>query len=121
MSNYIKVKFPDGIERGLKFNNFGIAEFWKEVDFARYGSTGNYAMVWGGLLGNCYAKREEADFTFEQVTDLVDAMSKELLDEISLVLGATDKFKADAETIRLTIKNVLEDTPAEKKSELMTI
>lgn len=62
-----------GKERGLKFNQLAIELI------AKYNSTDTasafiYALFYGGLMGNLYVKREEADFTFEQVCDWVDEM-----------------------------------------------
>ena len=63
----------NGKERGLKFNQLAI-----EI-IAQYNDTNTntgflYAMIYGGLRGNTYVKREEADYTFEEVCDWIDAM-----------------------------------------------
>lgn len=118
--SYIKVLFPDGKERGLKFNNLAVGEFFKNIQWDRYNETANYAMVWAGLYGNSYAKREEPDYTFEQVMDWVDVMEKYLMDEISEVLASTQKYKDAADVIDAALNsNDIEEPSAEKKSELV--
>ena len=90
--SYIKVLFPDGKERGLKFNNLAVGEFFKNIQWDRYNETANYAMVWAGLYGNSYAKREEPDYTFDNVMDWVDQMDVKVLDAISIVLAETQIY-----------------------------
>lgn len=63
----------NGKEYGLKFNVFGIE---KMQDKNEPGSTMSsiYAMVWGGIEGNRYAKENDIDYTFDQVIDAIDEM-----------------------------------------------
>jgi len=118
--SYIKVMFPDNVERGLKFNNLAVSEFFKNVNWERYNDTANYAMVWAGLYGNSFAKREEPDYTFDNVMDWVDQMDKKVLDDISTVLAETQKYKDAAKVISDVMNDdtVTNETPDEKKSEL---
>jgi cytochrome c1 len=70
---YINVNIG-GKERGLKFNQMSLEVFTKNLDENAIKSTSIYATFYAGLVGNCYAKREEPDFTFEQVVDWVDEL-----------------------------------------------
>lgn len=100
--------------RGLKFNTLAIREFLRTVDWERYSSTANYAMVWAGLYGNAYAKREEVDFTMEDVIDWLDAMTQQDMDEISAVMAEVHAFKA----LLPKAEEPAAETVEEKKSEL---
>jgi hypothetical protein len=46
-----------------------------------------YAMVYGGLRGNSYVKREEPDYTFENVCDWCDDLENK--DETILLISQT--------------------------------
>ncbi len=73
--SYIQIQIG-GRLRGLKFNQIALEEVTKNS--SEINAFGNiYAMFWGGLVGNAYAKREEVDFTFEQTNDWVDELPKE--------------------------------------------
>jgi len=70
--SYIQIDLG-GKLRGLKFNQLAIEVIGTHNDTTT--NTGFlYAMVYGGLRGNSYVKREEPDYTFEQVCDWVDEM-----------------------------------------------
>lgn len=67
--NYVQIEIG-GRLRGLKFNQLSLEEYTKHV---RQGTASAiYATFFAGLMGNCYVKNEEPDFTFETVTDWVD-------------------------------------------------
>lgn len=95
-------KDKDGIDisgsnvRGLKFNNYAIEIM---SPYQRTGSTFSfvYALFFGGLMGNSYAKREEPDYTFDEVIDWVDAMPKETktqtIESVTNVLTETQLYK----------------------------
>jgi hypothetical protein len=84
MNNYIQIEIG-GKLRGLKFNQLALEVYNKNIDFERPMASAIYATFYAGLLGNCYVKREEPDFTFEQVTDWVDEIFSEKKDEIEKV------------------------------------
>ena len=76
--SYIQVEFL-GKLRGLKFNQAALVE----VQLKNGNNTTNavqyyYAVIWGGLIGNCIVKCEEPDFTYEQVCDAVDKLDVEV-------------------------------------------
>ena len=71
MSNYIQVEIG-GRLRGLKFNQLSLEEYTKHVRIGT--ASAIYATFFAGLMGNCYVKNEEPDFTFEEVCDWVDEL-----------------------------------------------
>jgi hypothetical protein len=64
------------------------------LDFDNLAATYGYALVYAGLKANCFVKREESDFTFEQVCDWVDAMSLEELTKVRDCFEETQAFKS---------------------------
>lgn len=80
--------------RGLKFNQYAIVTMAKYVDLNDYAATAGYAMVYAGLKANLFVKREEADFTFEQVCDWFDALSEQDVLDILVVFQETQVYKA---------------------------
>lgn len=69
--SYIKVLLA-GKERALKFNQLSIEVFTANINYEATETSSIYSIFFAGLTGNCFAKREEVDFTFEQVCDWVD-------------------------------------------------
>ena len=117
--SYIQVMFPDKVERGLKFNNLAVREFWKTIDIGRYNATANYAMVWGGLVGNYFAKGIDQDFTFEQVIDWVDQMTQEQVDAISVVLAGVGSYKEGVAKIEAAMSDVEKKSNTKKRKTTM--
>lgn len=73
--SYIHINIG-GKERGLKFNQLSLEVYSKYIDYENVTTT-IYAAFYAGLRGNCYVKKEEPDFTFEDVTNWVDAIFEE--------------------------------------------
>lgn len=90
--SYIQVEIG-GKQRGLKFNQMAVITMTKYLDFENLAATYGYALVYAGLVANCYVKREEPDFTFEQVCDWVETLTPEKLVEIRDVFESTQTFK----------------------------
>lgn len=90
--SYIQLQIG-GKQRGLKFNQMAIITMTKYMDFDNLAATYGYALVYAGLIANCYVKREEADFTFEQVCDWVETIDPAKLIEIRDVFESTQSFK----------------------------
>lgn len=94
--SYIKIEFG-GKERGLKFNQLAI-----EIMSSFYDSSTNsssiYGMFYGGLRGNSFVKREEPDYTFEDVCEWVDKLYAEkkadLIKQVTDVLMETELYKS---------------------------
>jgi hypothetical protein len=90
--SYIKIEIG-GKERGLKFNQYAVITMAKFADLENYEATAAYAMTYAGLKANCYVKREEADFTFEEVCDWVDKVSAEVMLQVYNVFSETQVYK----------------------------
>lgn len=89
--SYIQVEIG-GKERGLKFNQLALEEMTTLASTTN--TTANvYAMFYGGLVGNSYTKREQPDYTFEDVCDWVDQLFAE---------KKTDVIKAVEQTLTQT-------------------
>ncbi len=108
--SYIKIELG-GKERGLKFNQLAL-----EVMSGLAGEvvTQNvYAMFYGGLRGNSFVKREEPDYSFENVCDWVDELYVEkktdLIIEVERALTETQLYKS------LVTPEEKEVKPAKKK------
>lgn len=80
--------------RGLKFNQLAIEIISTHNDNSTQSSF-MYAMIYGGLMGNSYVKREEPDYTFENVCDWVDVMENkaEAIAKVTEVLTSTQVWK----------------------------
>jgi len=91
--SYIQIEIS-GKPRGLKFNQMAVVTMTKYLDFDNVAATYGYALVYAGLVSGCYVKREEPDFTFEQVCDWVDDMPVDELIKIRDVFESTQSFKA---------------------------
>lgn len=74
MSNYVQIELG-GEKRGLKFNQGAHVEIQQLIEGQKNPVFVSYAVIYGGLIGNCFAKRIEPDFTFEQVCDWSDKMN----------------------------------------------
>jgi len=95
--SYIQIEIG-GKPRGLKFNQLAIEVLTTHNDGTN--SALVYGMVYGGLRGNSYVKREEADYTFEQVCDWVDEMKDRatVIASVSATLAETQLWKDLIET-----------------------
>jgi hypothetical protein len=76
-NGYIQVQIL-GRKRGVKFGMIAVQQITMEAQKLGkiLGASLDFAMVpvivYWGLYNNCYVKREEPDFTFEDVSDFVD-------------------------------------------------
>lgn len=112
--SYIQIKNFGGKDRGLKFNQLSIEIFSKHLNLDAVETSSVYAMFFAGLMGNSYAKREEVDYTFEQVNDWVDELyntDKEIIGQVNDCFSETQQFKNFIKSITETVKE-----NAEKKS-----
>lgn len=83
--SYLQIEIG-GKLRGLKFNQLAI-EILSTFNDTNTSSAFMYAMVYGGLRGNSYVKREEPDYTFENVCDWCDDLENK--DETILLISQT--------------------------------
>lgn len=79
--------------RGLKFNQMALLTMSQYLDYDNIPATYGYALVYAGLRANCYVKREEADFSFEQCCEWVEQMTLEDINKVREVFEATQTFK----------------------------
>lgn len=82
-----------GKPRGLKFTQMTVVMMTQYLDFNNSAATYPYALIYAALYTNCYIKREEADFTFEQVCDWVDQLSMEQVLEVRDLFESTQAFR----------------------------
>lgn len=90
--SYCKV-ILGGKDRGIKFNNLALLIMSEKTDKDFPDQTAAYAMVYGGLRGNSYAKQEEPDYTFEDVIDWVDKMTTEDANVIAAAFQQSEAYK----------------------------
>lgn len=90
--SYIQLELG-GKARGLKFNQMAVITMTNYMDFNNLAATYGYALVYAGLVANCYVKREEPDFNFEQVCDWVEALSPDDLMKVRDCFESTQTFK----------------------------
>ena len=82
-----------GKPRGLKFNQMTVVVMTQYLDFNNSAATYPYALTYAALYSNCYIKREEVDFTFEQVCEWVDELTMDEILEIRDLFESTQSFK----------------------------
>jgi hypothetical protein len=102
-----------GKTRGLKFNNLAVELLVKNYDGETTASF-IYSMIYAGLRGNCYVKREEPDFTFEVVCEWVDTMP----DRDAQIMKATSAYTDTQEYKKLIETNEENETEEDKKKAL---
>lgn len=100
--SYIQIELK-GKKRGLKFNQLAIEIFSKHLDDTSNASM-IYACIYAGLRGNSYVKREDVDYTFEDVCDWVDEASEEALTAASDCMASTDAWKKALSKIEDSIR-----------------
>jgi hypothetical protein len=71
--SYVQIEIG-GKLRGLKFNQMTVEVFTQHLTDVGFDTSTVYAMMYAGLIANCYQKQEEANFTFGDVVDWVDAI-----------------------------------------------
>lgn len=115
--NYIKINLG-GKDRGLKFNNYGIEKLSEKMS-GNSAIAFTYAMIWGGLIGNSFAKEEDVDYSFSDVIDWIDAIPKDekvtIIESVTKVLTESQNYK---DLIAAGTPEPVNETPEEKKSEL---
>ena len=116
MNNYIEVTIG-GKARGLKFNNLSVEVYAKKINFESVGATAIYATFYAGLCGNCYVKRVEEDFTFEEVCDWVDELhSKDaaMIKKVCDLFEQTQVYKEWLKNFQDKIRAILDPTDKKK-------
>lgn len=94
--SYYKFEWK-GKEYNLKFNQLAL-EIMTSKASTSITSQNIYAMFYGGMRGNSYAKEEEPDYSFENVQDLVDEIYAEkrleIIVDIEKALTETQLYKS---------------------------
>lgn len=114
---YIQVNIG-GKDRGLKFNQMALEVFTKNLDENAVKSSTIYATFYAGLVGNCYAKREEPDFTFEDVVDWVDELyetDKEAIVKVCNAWEETNVFREWLKEFQEKVSTILGEKKTKKK------
>ena len=88
-----------GKSRGLKFNQMAVITMSKYLDYENMAATYAYALIYAGLEANCYVKRQEKDFTFEQVCDWVEELSQDDLVKVRECFESTQTYKTMMEKV----------------------
>lgn len=103
--SYLQIEIG-GKQRGLKFNQLAI-ELISKFNNGNTQSAFMYAMIYGGLMGNTYVKQEEADYTFENVCDWVDALENkaEVITLVTNTMTETQIWKTLVKTGEEIIDN----------------
>ena len=117
--SYILLKDFIGKDRGWKVNMMTIELWSKQLDDSAFQSTSLYGAVYAGLVANCKVKQEEPDFTYEDISDLVDEMN--LTDEGRKVLSDIKfKFEESQYYIELIkrLKQQVDEIESGKKKEV---
>lgn len=89
--SYVQIEIG-GKTRGLKYNQLAV-ELMAQYNDNQTTSAIIYAMVYAGLRGNDYVKRNEPDYTFEDVCDWVDTMDNKQ-DNLNLVAATLNESKS---------------------------
>jgi hypothetical protein len=113
--NYCKIEMG-GQERGLKFNNLALIVMSEKASKEFPDATAAYAMVYGGLVGNAYAKGVEVDFTMEQVMDWVDALTTDQVNTIAEAFKHSEAYKKTEE-----YQTAVDETKKKEKPKPVTI
>ena len=90
--SYIQIDIG-GKLRGWKGNQMTVILMAQYSDLQNYEVTASYAMVYAGLKANCYVKREETDFTFEEVCDWVEELPEGILLDIVNMFTEIQAYK----------------------------
>jgi len=85
----MKIKL-NGKEYGIKFNQLAIEKL-HEFNDGETTSGFMYAMVYGGMIGYSRLKREDVDYTWENVCEWVDEMENknEQIQAVTILLNET--------------------------------
>lgn len=106
--SYLQIEIG-GKTRGLKYNQLAIEVMAKYND-TETASAFMYALIYGGLRGNTYVKREEPDYTFEDVCDWVDNLEN----KNEIILEATNKL-TETQLFKNLVKDNGEEVVEDKK------
>jgi hypothetical protein len=111
--SYIQIEIG-GKARGLKFNQMAVEVFTQHLTDVGFDTSTVYAMMYAGLVANCYQKQEEPFFTFADVIDWVDAIvdsgDTSSIEKVKLVFQEITAYKIWAVKFQERIKEQLSST-----------
>lgn len=118
MNNYVQIEIG-GKLRGLKFNQLSLQVYTENVSHEQANSSAIYATFYAGLVGNCYVKKEEVDFSFENVTDWVDDLyeqgRKKEIENVCNIWAETHVYKQWLKEFKERLSAILEPEVKDKK------
>ena len=110
MNGYIKANIL-GKERGLKFGLLAMQNISSDIEKYKQFGTDNTmtltSIIYWGMVNNCLQKREDPDFSFEDVCDWVDSNidQAELFESIAKAFEDNSILKSlDEKKTKLTPK-----------------
>ncbi len=92
--SYIQIEIG-GKLRGLKFNQMSDVEYQIKVGKSTNPIAHTYALIWAGLIANCFIKSEEPDFTFEDVCEWCATVKDEDFLKVKDAYFSTKAFLKD--------------------------
>ena len=92
--SYIQINIG-GQDRGLKFNQGAHIMFTDLVDRDNIKASAGYALIYSGLWANCFVKRLEPDFTFEQVCDWCETLDEKTYMDVLECYKKTQSYQKD--------------------------
>jgi hypothetical protein len=116
MNGYCQLELL-GRTRGLKFGALAAEQILISLAKLNIETQGFYSnsmlaiIIYWGMFNNCYAKREDPDFTFEQVVDWVDEYQFD--DDKALKMADVVKCFEESKSSKLLTEKINQE--AEKK------
>jgi hypothetical protein len=113
-----------GKVRGLKFGSLAAENITMELVALGAATGGNYStsmitvIIYWGLYNNAWSKKEDIDFTFEQVSDWVDENAGN--DELVEVFGEIAKCYEASTSTKQTIERLEQKLDEIKKKTVLT-
>ena len=109
--SYIQIEIG-GKLRGLKFNQMSDVEYQIKVGKSTNPIAHTYALIWAGLIANCFIKSEEPDFTFEDVCEWCATVKDEDFLKVKDAYFSTKAFLKDipADEKKKVLKSVPKNT-----------
>ncbi len=121
--SYLKVTLG-GKERGVKFNQMALEVYAKHLDENAINTSAVYATLYAGLIANCYVKREEPDFTFEEVTNWTEDLAEtdpESVKSVCSFFEKTDSYKKWLSAFQERVRSLLAELDEDKKKESLEV
>lgn len=116
--SYIQIELG-GKLRGLKFNQISLEVYTKNLNHEALVTSAIYATFFAGLIGNCTVKREEPDFTYEDVCNWVDNLyengKKDEIKKVCDIWAATHIYTDWLKEFQDKVRSIIEPEKGEGK------